>query len=138
MVVARVALQPGSERDSSGEEEDAVQGVDDDHDEWVDGPVDIERGRDQVEQREHREYRCVDGVVYGRWVAGEGLSDHITDEGHDEQGEYELRWVSTILYFGMLHSFTASSCRYRIAMALTSQTLRPSCTPLRPIFVDLD
>lgn len=52
-VVARVGMQLRSEGDASGEEENGVQRVEDDHDDRVDGPVDVVRGRDQVEQREH-------------------------------------------------------------------------------------
>lgn len=48
-----MALQLRGECDGSTEEENAVQRIDDDHDDRVAGPVDVVRGRDQVEQREH-------------------------------------------------------------------------------------
>lgn len=80
-----MALQLRGECDGSAEEENAVQRIDDDHDDRVAGPVDVERGRDQVDQREHSEHRYIDGVVHGRRVPGEGFGDHVTDEGHNEQ-----------------------------------------------------
>lgn len=46
LVVARVAFQLRGEGDGSAEEENAVQGVEDDHDDRVAGPVDVEGGRD--------------------------------------------------------------------------------------------
>lgn len=90
MVAARVARQLRSECDSRAEEEYAVERVDHDHDDRVKSPVRVERGRDQVEEREHRECRTVHRVVDGGWVARECLSNHVTNESHDEQSPYEL------------------------------------------------
>ena len=45
LVAARVASKLRSECDGSTEEENAVQRIEDDHDDRVAGPVDIERGR---------------------------------------------------------------------------------------------
>lgn len=90
VVAARVALQLGSQCDSSAEEENGVEHVHHDHDNWVQRPVGVERGRDQVEEGQHGKRRRVHGVVDGAGVACESLGDHVTDEGHDEKSPQEL------------------------------------------------
>lgn len=90
LVGARVTLQPGSQCDSTGEEENGVEQVHDDHDDRVQSPVKVERGRNQVEERQHGECSRIHGVVDGGRVACESLRNHVTDEGHDEESPYEL------------------------------------------------
>lgn len=90
LVAAAVAPKSSGESDRVGEEEDKVQSVQDDHDDRVDGPVGVERRRDEVEEREQRERRRPHGIVDCRGVSGEGLRDHVTDEGHDEDRPDEL------------------------------------------------
>lgn len=90
LVGAGMALQLRSQRNSGAEEENAVQRIQDDHEDRVDSPVQIPRGRDQVKECEHRERRHEHGVVDRGRVARKGLGDHVTDEGHDDDGAHEL------------------------------------------------
>lgn len=89
-VAAVVGFELGSERNTSGQEDEHVKQVHDDHDNGVACPVDVHRRGEQVEQREHGECCSEHGVVNDGRVACEGLVDHVTDEGHDEQGEDKL------------------------------------------------
>lgn len=50
----------------------------------------IPGGREKIEQRHHRERRHEHDVVDRGGVAGEGLGDDVADQGHDEEGPYEL------------------------------------------------
>lgn len=90
MVGAGMAGQLRSQRNSGAEEENAVQRVQDDHEDRVDSPVQIPRGRDQVKECEHRECRHEHGVVDRARVACKGPGDDVTDEGHDEESPQEL------------------------------------------------
>jgi len=85
-----MAFQLCSNRNSSAEEEDGVQQVQNDHDDRVEGPVQVKRGWDQVKEREYREDRHEHRVVDRAWVTGEGLGDHVTNESHDKDAEHEL------------------------------------------------
>lgn len=69
----------------------------------MEGPSIADRGRDQVEEREHRECRQEHGIVDGTGVPGEGLVDHVTDEGHDEESPYELPHTQTHLNTPQTH-----------------------------------
>lgn len=57
-------------------------------------PVRVKGCRNEVKESEHGERRGEHGIVHRRGVAGEGLVDHVTDEGHDQQSPYELAGVS--------------------------------------------
>ena len=103
LVVARVTLELCGEGDRGAEEEDGVQGVQNDHDDWVAGPVDVEGCRDGIEQREHGEDRAEHRVVHCRWVAGEGIGDHVSDQGHDEERPEELELLVCDASRGSLH-----------------------------------
>lgn len=91
-----MALKLGGEGDSRAEEEDSVKSVENDHDNRVTGPVDVEGCRDRVEEREHREDSAEHRIVHCRGVAGERLGDHVTDQGHDEEGPEELGSISGV------------------------------------------
>lgn len=90
LVAAAVALKSSREGNRVREKEAKVQSVEDDHDDRVDGPVGVERRREEVEEREQPERRRPHGVVDRCRVSGEGLRDHVTDEGHDKDREDEL------------------------------------------------
>lgn len=90
MVGAGVGFQLRSQRNSAAEEEDGVQRVQDDHDDRVDGPVQVPRGREQVKESEHRKRRHKHRVVDRGRITREGPGDHVTDEGHDEESPHEL------------------------------------------------
>lgn len=91
-----MAPQSGSQGDTRGKEEDGVEGVQDDEEDGVARPVRVKGCRDEVEEGEHGECRGEHGVVHCRGVAGEGLVDHVTDEGHDQQSPYELYNISLV------------------------------------------
>lgn len=55
LVAAAVALKSSREGNRVREEEAKVQSVEDDHDDRVDGPVGVERRREEVEEREQPE-----------------------------------------------------------------------------------
>lgn len=90
MVGAGVDCQLRSQRNSGAEEEHSVQRIQNDHDKRVNGPVRIPRGRDQVEEREHRERRHEHRIVDRGRVACERRVDYVTYEGHDEESPHEL------------------------------------------------
>lgn len=54
------------------------------------GPVKVGSGREQIQQRNHREDRTVHGIVHSRGVAGVRVVNHVTDKGQDKKGEDEL------------------------------------------------
>lgn len=83
-------MQPSSECDCTGQEEDVVQKIKRDHDDGVDGPVKVDGGREEVEQRYDRECRSEHAVVDCGGVACERHGDDIADQAHDEHGEDEL------------------------------------------------
>lgn len=49
-----------------------------------------EGGWEQVEEGAHAEDRHEHDVVYHGGVAGDGCGDHVSDEGHDDEGADEL------------------------------------------------
>lgn len=83
-------LQFSRKGNPRSKKENGVQGIQHNHDNGVAGPVDVDRGRDEIEQCEQGEGGRVHGIVDRPWVAGEGIVEHVTDEGHDEDAEYEL------------------------------------------------
>lgn len=89
-----VAAVPGLElrgqSNTGGQKDEHIEQIAEHHKERVTGPVDVDRRWNEIQQREHGECRGEHGVVDHGWVAGEGLGDQVTDEGHDEQGEDEL------------------------------------------------
>lgn len=76
--------------DSSAEEEERVEDIKTDQDQWVAGKILLEGCRDQVNERQHSKNRHKHVVVDDRWVAGVRRSDHISDKRHDEQSPEEL------------------------------------------------
>lgn len=90
LVGAGVAFQPSGQCNCTGQEEDVVQDVQRDHDDGVDCPVKVDRGRDEVEQRYNRECGSEHAVVDRGGVACKRHGDDVTNQGHDEHGEDEL------------------------------------------------
>ena len=46
---------------------------------------------DLIEEREHGEDSDKHDKIDDRWVASQGHGDHVTTDGHDQQGPEELR-----------------------------------------------
>lgn len=84
-VAAAVGAKLGGKRNAASEEEKAVQGIQSDHDDGVDGERLLDGGGDKVEERQHREDGDKHLVVDDGWVAARCLSDHVTDQRHDEE-----------------------------------------------------
>lgn len=78
-----------SSSDTTNKEEDGVQAVEDGHDHGVGDAAD-ECSGDEVEESEHAEDCDEHVVVDNRRVTGVSLSDHVTDQGHDEECPDEL------------------------------------------------
>lgn len=47
-------------------------------------------GANQVDERQHSEYRNEHDVVDDRWVAREGIMDNVAYQRQDEEGHQEL------------------------------------------------
>lgn len=63
LVGAGLAAQPRGQSDTTRQEENGVQDVQNYHDNGVARPVDINRCRDEVDQRDHGEDGSVHGVI---------------------------------------------------------------------------
>lgn len=87
-VATRVSAQLSREGDTAAEEEEDVEAVEDDIDDWMDGQAVFERGRDKVKQGEHGEDADKEGEIYDG--VGAADSDHVAGDSHDEQGPEEL------------------------------------------------
>ena len=109
----------GGHDDACDQEQESVDDVKCEHDDWVDGPGLLDAGRDEVEQREHRKDGHKDGEIDGGRVACESLGDHVTGEGQDEQRPQELKCAGS----AVLHSRSAILAQRR-----------PTWSSLRPIF----
>jgi hypothetical protein len=89
-VVARVDAEVGGESDGTAEEEQCVEQVNDNHQQWVEAEVLFHRRRDKVKEGEEGEDREEDQVVDDGRVSTIGLGDHVSSEGHDEKGPHKL------------------------------------------------
>lgn len=89
-VAAAVNVQLGRHGDGGTEPEEGVQGVKDDHQEWVALKGLLNSGWNEIEKRQHRE-DCAEHVVVddGR-VPGECGCDDVSDQCHDKESPDEL------------------------------------------------
>lgn len=71
--------------DTTAEEEERVQEVKSDHDDRVEGEILLDGRGNEVEQRQHSEYRYEHVVVDNRRVVVVGRCNHVANQGHDEQ-----------------------------------------------------
>lgn len=76
-------------RDTGNQPEDAVQHVEDERQHRVDAEAFLDRGRDQVDEREHAEDG--DEEVKVDHVAAARFGDHVAGDGEDEEGPEELK-----------------------------------------------
>lgn len=83
-------MEVGGESDGGTEEEEGVDQVNDDHQERVEAQILLQRRRDEVEEGQEGEDRDEDQVVDDGRVAAVRLGDHVSGEGHDEEGPHEL------------------------------------------------
>jgi len=83
-VAAAVHAEVRRKRNSAAEEEDGVEYVDEEHDHRVESEVFLDGGREQVEERKHREGRDEHGVVDDGWISSVGFGNHVTDKRHDQ------------------------------------------------------
>lgn len=83
LVVAAVHVQIRGRRNGGDESEERAEDVQDQGEDGVDSQGVLNRGGDQVEEREHREDRDEHVVVDDRRSALD--CDHVTDQSHTEQ-----------------------------------------------------
>jgi len=113
-VTAAVGTQFRSSRDSTAKPEDAVQDVEDERDDWVEGDALLQRRWDEVEKCEHAEDGHEEVVVDDAVVARVPLLDHVTGQRHDEESPEELFiHVRSCLAVGVL--LTVSNIRQGLA-----------------------
>jgi hypothetical protein len=91
VIAARVHMELGGHGDSGAKQEDDVEQVDDNGEDWVTRERLVEGDQDEVEQRQHGEGRYEHIVVDERGVACKGHGNDIADERHDDDHEQELR-----------------------------------------------
>jgi hypothetical protein len=86
-----VYTELGSRRDSPAKEEQRIEDVEHQRNGSMAHEGFIEGDCYQVEQRQHGEDSDEHVVVDDGGIAAEGVGDDVADEGHDEDGPYELR-----------------------------------------------
>ena len=90
MVVAAVHLEVGCKRDTTNEEENGIECIRCQHEEWRDGKSLIDRSRDEVEERQHSEDGNKHDIVDNRGVVASCIGDHVSNKCHYEEGPEEL------------------------------------------------
>lgn len=83
-------MEVGCQSYGTAEEEDGVQDVENKRNDRVASQSLVEGDGDEVEQAQHREHGHKHGVVDDGRVARVGIGNHITDQGHNEEGPDEL------------------------------------------------
>jgi len=85
-----VNSEVGSKRNTANKEEKRVQTIHD-HRKYRNNDKSIaDRGRNEVEERQHRYNRHEHNVVDDRWITANGFVDHISDKSHNKKGPEEL------------------------------------------------
>lgn len=121
--MARVHTEVGWERNSGAEPEEDVQDIKRKGKRWVASEGVGEGGRDEVEEREHREDGDEHHVVDNAWVAAICVSDHVADERHYEDSPEELQRRSARLRCQQIllsHTWSARSAMLMILDIVSS------------------
>lgn len=90
MVAAAVSLGPCSQSDCSTEEEDGIQRIDSNENQWMASQTLAPGSRDQVEQKDYREGGSEHAVMHTFGIAA-GLVLQGTNEAQQNDGEDELQ-----------------------------------------------
>lgn len=91
LVTAAAHAQVGGGRDTGDQSEEGAEDVEDEREDGVDREGVLDRDEGEVEEGQHAEDGHEHVVVDDRWPAGHG--EHVTDEGHADEDEEELREV---------------------------------------------
>ena len=71
------------ERNATDQKEQHVKAIKTDHEQRVNGKPLVHRGRDEINEREHGEDGDEHAIIDDGCVAGNGIMDHIPDQGQD-------------------------------------------------------
>lgn len=91
LVAAAVHVQIGGGRDTGDQSEESAEDVEDEREDGVDREGVLDRDEGEVEEGQHAEDGDEHVIVDDRGPAGHG--EHVTDEGHADEDEEELRAV---------------------------------------------
>jgi len=90
LVAAAMNMQSCGHSNAAAKEEDGIEDIEDQRNQWVECERVLDGRRDEVEQRKHRKGRDEHAVIDDVGIAGICGRDHVADEGHDEKGPDEL------------------------------------------------
>ena len=90
MVMAAVDVEVSCECDTTDEEEDGVECIRCEHEEWRDGEGLVDCSHNEVEQRQHSEDGDKHDIVDYRGITASRVGDHVSNECHYEEGPEEL------------------------------------------------
>ena len=93
--MAAVHVKIGCKCDTTNEEEEGVESIRCEHEEWRDGKGLVDCSQDEVEKRQHSEDGHKHDIVDYGGITANRVGDHVSNKCHYEEGPEELlRWVS--------------------------------------------